>query len=55
LGAAAQAAALLSGEAAELVARRWDTQRGIQIEAVPRDSETVDRLQRARRVMFPDL
>jgi len=49
LGAAAQAAACLSGEAPEEVARRWDTRRGFRVEAPPeRDLETLDRIRAVR-------
>lgn len=52
LGAAAQAASVLTGEAADSVARRWDTRRGALIEAVEQDLDTIDRLRQARRSMF---
>jgi xylulokinase len=49
LGAAAQAAACLSGEAPEEVARRWDTRRGTTLEPPPeRDVETLDRIRSTR-------
>ncbi|WP_031510081.1 xylulokinase [Streptomyces megasporus] len=44
LGAAAQAAALLLGEDAAAVARRWSTAEGPSYEAVERDEETLARL-----------
>ncbi|MEU3840165.1 xylulokinase [Streptomyces sp. NPDC028635] len=44
LGAAAQAAGLLTGEDAAAVARRWDTARGPVLEAVERDEETLNRI-----------
>ncbi len=47
LGAAALAAASLSGGPADAIARGWDTRRGTRIEATPRDDA---RLQRMRRV-----
>ena len=48
MGAAAQAAALVTGEAPEEVARRWDVRRGETLEAVERDVETVERHHEAR-------
>ena len=49
VGAAAQAAACLSGEAPEMVARRWDTRRGVTVDApVERDVETLDRIRATR-------
>ncbi|MEC4020354.1 xylulokinase [Streptomyces sp. H27-D2] len=44
LGAAAQAAALLTGEDPAAVARRWRTADGASYEAVPRDDAAIDRL-----------
>ncbi|WP_328507801.1 xylulokinase [Streptomyces sp. NBC_00391] len=44
LGAAAQAAGLLTGEDPAAVARRWDTTRGPVLEAVDRDEETLARI-----------
>ncbi|WP_328915724.1 MULTISPECIES: xylulokinase [unclassified Streptomyces] len=44
LGAAAQAAALVTGEAAVEVAARWATTEGAVHQAVPRDDETLARL-----------
>lgn len=44
LGAAAQAAGLLTGEDPAAVARRWDTAAGPVLEAVERDEETLARL-----------
>ncbi len=44
LGAAAQAAALLTGEPADAVARRWRTAEGPVLEAVPRDDDTLERI-----------
>ncbi|MEU8600092.1 xylulokinase [Streptomyces parvulus] len=44
LGAAAQAAGLLTGEDAAAVARRWDTASGPVLDAVPRDEETLARI-----------
>ena len=51
LGAAAQAAALLTGEAPDAVARRWDTRRGSVLEPVERDVATVERHQRVREAL----
>ncbi len=49
LGAAAQAAACMSGDAPEEVARRWNTRRGISVEPPPeRDVETLDRIRATR-------
>jgi xylulokinase len=49
LGAAAQAAACLSGEALEEVARRWNARAGKRIEAPPeRDVETLERIRATR-------
>jgi xylulokinase len=49
LGAAAQAAALLTGEAPDEVARRWNTRRGPALEppAAP-DTETLARIRATR-------
>ncbi|GAA4882496.1 xylulokinase [Kitasatospora terrestris] len=44
LGAAAQAAALLTGEPADAVARRWRTADGPVLEPVARDKDTLDRI-----------
>ncbi|OIJ68619.1 xylulokinase [Streptomyces mangrovisoli] len=44
LGAAAQAAGLLTGEDPASVARRWNTTAGPVLDAVPRDDETLDRI-----------
>ncbi|BFV57336.1 xylulokinase [Kitasatospora sp. CMC57] len=44
LGAAAQAAALLTGEEPAAVARRWQTSAGPVFDPVPRDQETLDRI-----------
>jgi xylulokinase len=49
LGAAAQAAACLSGELPEEVARRWDTRGGITVEApAERDLEALERIRATR-------
>ncbi|WP_049577632.1 xylulokinase [Nonomuraea sp. SBT364] len=44
LGAAAQAAALLTGEAPDEVARRWGTARGDLLPPVPRDAGAMERI-----------
>ena len=44
LGAAAQAAALLDGEAAEVIARRWGTSRGSTLDPVQADEATLERI-----------
>jgi xylulokinase len=44
LGAAAQAAAALTGEPAPDVARRWNTRRGSRYEPVPADSAALDKI-----------
>ncbi|MCX3061208.1 xylulokinase [Streptomyces beihaiensis] len=44
LGAAAQAAGLLTGEDPAAVARRWDTARGSVLDPVERDEETLRRI-----------
>jgi xylulokinase len=44
LGAAAQAAALLTGEPADAVARRWRTAEGPVLEPVTRDDDTLERI-----------
>ena len=50
LGAAAQAASLLSGEAPDEVARRWNTQQGTTLDPVSRDDETQERIRRVREL-----
>ncbi|WP_037579754.1 xylulokinase [Phaeacidiphilus oryzae] len=44
LGAAAQAAALVTGERADEVARRWGTRRGVLLDPLPRDEAALERL-----------
>jgi len=44
LGAAAQAAGLLTGERADEVARRWQTAGGELLEPLPRDTEALERI-----------
>ncbi|MEY9936828.1 xylulokinase [Streptacidiphilus sp. MAP5-3] len=57
LGAAAQAAALLTGESADAVARRWHTADGPLLDPLPRDDVALDRitdtLHRARALQQP--
>jgi xylulokinase len=48
IGAAAQAAALLTGETPDAVARRWDTRRGVVLDPVERDDETLARHRASR-------
>ena len=51
LGAAAQAAGCLSGEAPEEVARRWGTRGGVTVDApAERDVETLERIRATRDV-----
>jgi xylulokinase len=50
LGAAAQAAAMVTGEPPDAVARHWDTRRGTVLEPVPRDDATRERLDTVRRL-----
>jgi xylulokinase len=44
LGAAAQAASLLTGERPDAIARRWETRKGRSVAAVPRDDEVLARI-----------
>jgi xylulokinase len=53
MGAAAQAASLVTGEAPEEVARRWDVRRGVQLPAISRDEETLARHRSAREKLLP--
>ena len=46
IGAAAQAAAALSGELADAIARRWNTQAGTRLEAMPRQDAALERIRR---------
>ena len=46
IGAAAQAAAALTGEAAIDIAQRWSTREGTRLEPVPRDEEALHRIHR---------
>jgi xylulokinase len=50
LGAAAQAAALLTGERADEVARRWNTRAGTLYDPVPLDPHAVERIERVGRL-----
>ncbi|HZB71318.1 MAG TPA: hypothetical protein VE395_04235, partial [Acidimicrobiales bacterium] len=43
LGAAAQAAALLTEEPPDVVARRWGTRAGVVLDPVERDQEALER------------
>jgi xylulokinase len=48
LGAGAQAAAVLTGENPEAVARRWNTRAGKEIEAMERDDAAIELIRRYR-------
>jgi xylulokinase len=48
LGAAAQAGAMITGEAPDAVARRWDTRKGTTLDPVSRDDEARDRINEVR-------
>ncbi len=48
LGAAAQAAATLTGESPAAVAGRWRTREGTEVEAMPRDEAALARIRRVR-------
>ncbi len=48
LGAAAQAAGVLLGEAPDDVARRWKTSAGMQLDAIARDEDALARIRVAR-------
>lgn len=48
LGAAAQAASLLTGERPDAVARRWGTRGGRTVPAVERDDATLERIRQVR-------
>jgi xylulokinase len=48
IGAAAQAASILSGESSDVVARSWRTDRGVTLDPVPTDDETLERMRRVR-------
>ncbi|MCC9738104.1 xylulokinase [Streptomyces sp. MNU89] len=53
LGAAAQAAGLLTGEDPAEVARRWGTDRGVSLDAVERDEAALERLARTLKSAGP--
>ncbi|WP_269859208.1 xylulokinase [Streptomyces sp. RPT161] len=53
LGAAAQAAGLLTGEAPDEVARRWGTAAGVLLEPVERDTEALERIRETLRAAVP--
>lgn len=53
LGAAAQAAALITGERADAVARRWHTRDGTLYDPVPADDDAVARIARVGRLAGP--
>lgn len=53
VGAAAQAAALLTGEAPEAVARRWKTRAGLLLEPAEVDSYVLERIDRVRDLAEP--
>jgi xylulokinase len=55
LGAAVQAAAALTGDAAADIARAWDTARGRVIDPVPRDDAAFERIAAAQAVLGPAL
>ncbi|NIA25012.1 MAG: xylulokinase [Gammaproteobacteria bacterium] len=48
LGAAAQAASMLTAESSDTVARRWNTRKGIVLPATTRNEETIDRIRSVR-------
>lgn len=48
LGGAAQAAAVLVGEAPTAIARRWDTRRGLLLDPVDRDTTTIESIRGVR-------
>ncbi|MBU1494281.1 MAG: xylulokinase, partial [Actinobacteria bacterium] len=51
LGAAAQAAALLSGDPSDVIARRWDTRRGMLLDPIDADVATLERIRDVRARM----
>ena len=55
MGAACQAAALVTGESPEEVARRWDVRAGDELAAVPRDEAALERHRAARERLLPAL
>jgi len=48
LGGAAQAAAVLDGNAPDAIARRWGTRRGTLLDPIPRDTATLERIRDVR-------
>jgi xylulokinase len=48
LGGAAQAAAVLGGEAPDVIARRWDTRRGALLDPIARDTATLEHIREVR-------
>lgn len=48
LGAAAQATAVLGGDAPDLIARRWDTRRGTLLDPTARDTASLERIRDIR-------
>lgn len=55
IGAAAQATSVLTGETAQVVARRWKTREGLRMESIGQDIETVDRIRQVREFLTPGL
>jgi xylulokinase len=53
LGAAAQAAGVLAGDAPEVVARRWNTSAGEDLAALERDDDTLARIRSVRERSEP--
>jgi len=50
MGGAAQAAAILTGESPEAVARRWQTRSGLLLDPVDVDAFVLERIDRVRRL-----
>ncbi|MBP1633335.1 MAG: Xylulose kinase, partial [Acidobacteria bacterium] len=48
LGGAAQAAAVLSGDAPDAIARRWGTQNGTLLDPIPPDTAALERIRDVR-------
>jgi xylulokinase len=55
IGAAVQAAAVLFQEKPEAVATRWHTDRGVVLDPLPRDDETISRLRSVRELALDAL